>query len=210
MNAWEWLVLQFNSIFNRCIDRGFNCGTKNRSDKGESIFVSESRQTQIFVALNEYEKQRGQDFRDSPDKMCEKMLREDCNRLNSHDKRYYELAALNKLERSRHLKDELTDLLKKTKWKIRYEEMARQLGDIVSDEAIRKYLQSLKGFSIRKDRILPHLSMTAKFRRTKWAEICWLFLCQLQKLDLYLSTWMRNGFMLSTAEPIVKLSLQLE
>jgi len=63
------------------------------------------------VALNEYEKQRGQDFRDSPDKMCEKMLREDCNRLNSHDKRYYELAALNKLERSRHLKDELTDLI---------------------------------------------------------------------------------------------------
>ena len=72
------------------------------------------------------------------------------------------------MERSRHLKDELIDMLKETKGKIACEEMARQLGDIVSDEAIRNYLQSLKGFSIRKDRILPilpHLSMTAKFRR---------------------------------------------
>jgi len=58
--------------------------------------------------------------------MCGKMLREDLNRLDSYDKRYYELTALNKLERSRHLKDELTDLLKKAKEKIAYEEMARQ------------------------------------------------------------------------------------
>ena len=76
------------------------------------------------------------------------MLREDFDRLDSHDKRYYELTALNKLERSRHLKDELTNMLKKTKGKIAYEEIARQLGDIVSNEAIRKYLQSLKGSSI--------------------------------------------------------------
>ena len=103
------------------------------------------------------------------------MLREEFNQLDSHDKRYYELTALNKLERSRHLKDALTDLLKKTKGKIAYEEMTRQLGDIVSDEAIRKYLQSLKGFSIRKDRILPHLSTTANFRRAKWAETFCLF-----------------------------------
>ena len=53
--------------------------------------------------------------------------------------------------------------------------MVRQLGDIVNDDAIRKYFQSLKGFSIRKDRILPHISTTAKFRRAKWAETFWLF-----------------------------------
>ena len=34
----------FNSMFNRCIDRGFDCGRKERNDKGESIFVNESRQ----------------------------------------------------------------------------------------------------------------------------------------------------------------------
>ena len=42
------------------------------------------------------------------------MLREEFNRLDSHDKWYYELTALNKLERSRHRKDEITDMLKKT------------------------------------------------------------------------------------------------
>ena len=107
--------------------------------------------------------------------MCRKILREDFNRLDSHDKRYYELTTPNKLERSRHFKDELTDLLKKTKGKITYEEMMRQLDDIVNDDAIRKYFQSLKGFSIRKDRILPHISTTEKFRRAKWAETFWLF-----------------------------------
>ena len=35
--------------------------------------------------------------------------------MDSHDKRYYELTVINKLERSRHLKDDLTDMLKKTK-----------------------------------------------------------------------------------------------
>ena len=95
--------------------------------------------------------------------------------MNSHDKRYYELTALKKLERSRHLKDELTDMLKKTKEKIAYEEMTRQLGNIVSDEGIRKYLQSLKDFSIRKERILSHLSSTVKCRRAKWEETFWLF-----------------------------------
>ena len=51
--------------------------------------------------------------------MCRKMLREEFNLLDSHDKRYYELTALKKLERSRHFKDELTDLLKKKKGKLR-------------------------------------------------------------------------------------------
>ena len=116
-NAWGMTRPTFNSIFNRCIDRGFDCGRKERSDKGESIFVSESRRNQTFTALNEYKIQRGQELRDSPDKMCGKMLREDFNRLDSHDKRYYELTTPNKLERSRHFKDELTDLLKKKKRK---------------------------------------------------------------------------------------------
>ena len=47
--------------------------------------------------------------------MGEKILGEDFNYLNGHDKRYYELTTLNKLERYWHLKDELTDLFKKYK-----------------------------------------------------------------------------------------------
>ena len=66
-------------------------------------------------------------------------------------------------------------MLKKTKEKIAYEEMTRQLGNIVSDEAVRKYLQSLKGFSIRTERILSHLSSTVKCRRAKWVDTFWLF-----------------------------------
>ena len=37
--------------------------------------------------------------------------------------------------------------------------MTRQLADIVGDDTIRKYLQSLRGLSI-KNRILPHISIT--------------------------------------------------
>ena len=77
----------FNSNFNRSIDRGFDCGKKERNDKGESIVVSESRRNQIFTALNKHIKKRGQVFRDSPDKRCGKMLREEFNRLDSHNKR---------------------------------------------------------------------------------------------------------------------------
>ena len=52
--------------------------------------------------------------------------------------------------------------------------MTRKLGDIVGDDSMRKYVQSLKGLIIRKDRILPHLSITAILQRAEWAEICWL------------------------------------
>ena len=56
--------------------------------------------------------------------MSGKGLRENFNYLIIHNKQYYKLTALNKLERSRRLKDELADLFKKTKGKIAYEEMA--------------------------------------------------------------------------------------
>ena len=129
--------------------------------------------------------------------------------MNSHDKRYYELTTLKKLERSRHLKDELTDMIKKTKEKIAYEEMTRQLGNIVSDEAIRKYLQLLKGFSIRKERILSHLSSTVNVDVLSGKKHFGYFgrvlrLSKPQKIDLYSSTWMRNGFMLSASKPTEK------
>ena len=39
------------------------------------------------------------------------------------------------------------------KGNIAYEEMVRKFGNIVGDDAIRNYVQSLKEFSIRKDRI---------------------------------------------------------
>ena len=45
LNVWGITRPIFNSIFNRYVDRGFDCGRKERSDKSESIFVSESRQT---------------------------------------------------------------------------------------------------------------------------------------------------------------------
>ena len=54
LNALGMTRPTFTFIFNRCIDRGFDCGGKERSDKGESIFVSESRLNQTFTALNEY------------------------------------------------------------------------------------------------------------------------------------------------------------
>ena len=64
------------------------------------------------------------DRRKASDKMSGKGLRENFNYLIIHNKQYYKLTALNKLERSRRLKDELADLFKKTKGKIAYEEMA--------------------------------------------------------------------------------------
>ena len=70
LNAWRMTRSAFNSIFNRCINCGLEYRRKERSDKGESIFVSESRRNQTVTALNEYKKQRGQEFRDFPDKMC--------------------------------------------------------------------------------------------------------------------------------------------
>ena len=91
----------FNSIFNRCIDRRFDCGKKETSDKGESIFISKNRRNQRFTALNEYKKQRGQIFRESPDRMCGQNLREEYNNSINYDNRFYELTTLNKLERSR-------------------------------------------------------------------------------------------------------------
>ena len=70
LNDWRMTRSAFNFIFNRCINRGLEYRRKERSDKGEYIFVRESRRNQTFTALNEYKKQRGQKFRDFPHKMC--------------------------------------------------------------------------------------------------------------------------------------------
>ena len=103
----------------------------------------------------------------------------------------------------------------KNKGKIVYEEIVRQLGDIVGDDTIRKYLQSLKGFSMRKYRILPHLSITTKFRRAEWAGIFWLFWksgkgVPTKKVRIVLIYMDEECSTLSAAELIVKLLDQSE
>ena len=53
--------------------------------------------------------------------------------------------------------------------------MKEQLGGIVSQNTIRKWLKSQKGFYLRKDRVLPSLDSAAKLRRLVWCHSFWLF-----------------------------------
>ena len=87
----------------------------------------------------------------------------------------FELLAETDLERSRHLKDELIELLRKTCGKISYQAIATELGDIVSPNTIRKFIKGQNGFRTREDRLLPHLDRQAKMRQVQWAQSFWVF-----------------------------------
>ena len=53
--------------------------------------------------------------------------------------------------------------------------MANQSGDIVSANTIIKWLKQQKGFTTRKDRILPSLDKAAMLRHVVWAHSFWIF-----------------------------------
>ena len=74
------------------------------------------------------------------------------------------------LERARGLEDELKELLVKTKGKVSYLCLSRQLGEIVGADTIRTHIMRQEAFRYRKDRLLPHLDAAARKRRVIWAQ----------------------------------------
>ena len=75
------------------------------------------------------------------------------------------------------------DLLKKTNGRITWGEIASQMRDIVDKCTIRTHVQSLDGFRVRKNRILPYLDQSAKDRRVVWAQTFWMFWKCISALD---------------------------
>ena len=128
-----------------------------------------------YTALNTFKKFESRKFRTFHDKLDERLLREEFNALSEDEKMNYQILADADLERARHLKEELIDVLQKTNGMVSYETLAAQLGDIVSKDCIRRYCKSQEGFKMRKDRLLPHLCAQAKKKRVQWAESFCLF-----------------------------------
>ena len=154
-----------------------NCLTerKERSDKNQTVFEDEAERIQTFTALNTFKKFESREFRHSNHRLCENYLRQKFESLSADEKEMYQVLANRDMERSRFLKEELIEILKKTCGKISYLAIASELGDIVSVNTIRKYIKSQQGFRTRKDRLLPHLDRQAKRRRVEWAQSFWVF-----------------------------------
>ena len=49
------------------------------------------------------------------------------------------------------------------------------MKDIVEKDTIRRYVQSLEGFRMRKNRILPFIDESTMKRRLAWGESFWIF-----------------------------------
>ena len=122
-----------------------------------------------------FRKLKYKEWRSDTAAIDERNIRNEFDNLPEYDLDVLKLQAERDLERSVHLKDELEALLLKSKGKLSYQEMANQLGNLISASTIRSYLQTRPTFRIRKDRILPHLDKAAKIRRVIWAESFWLF-----------------------------------
>ena len=103
------------------------------------------------------------------------MLKTEFESLPNSEKEAFAIIAQRDFQRSRFLWTELKELLLKCKGKISYATMANQLGDIVSPNTIAKWLKQQKGFSTRKDRVLPSLDKAAMLRRVVWAHTFWIF-----------------------------------
>lgn len=172
----------------RFVDRDFSAARKVRSDVGTSVFNSDKKRAHTYTAYNVFKRRRSQEFRETNDKIPQRVLRQEYEQLAEEQKIAYSVIAERELERAKTLWDELTDFLLRTKGKISYKAMAQHLGDnIVNDTTIRKYLQKQESFSVRKDRILPSLDRQSRIKRVRWAIVFWIFwksvaACPVQKV----------------------------
>jgi hypothetical protein len=168
--AWDVCRLTQARIFNQMLDNDGSMERKERIDKGNNVFEDDEVRKRTFTALNTFKKFESRKFRTFHDKLDEKLLREEFDALSEDEKMNYQILADADLERARHLKEELVEVLQKTDGMVSYETLAAQLGDIVSKDCIRRYVKSQEGFRMRKDRLLPHLCAQAKKKRVQWAE----------------------------------------
>ena len=154
----------------------FTMERKDRNDKGKNIFNCQKVRERTFTPFNSFKKKKYRDcWRETTEKIPNNILVDEFQSLSDDEKEAYRLMAERDLERSTCLWDEIKDVLKKTKGRITYKQIADHLGNIVSTNTIRKFLMSKDGFHMRKDRILPHLDNQAKARQYEWAQTFWLF-----------------------------------
>ena len=163
-------------IMDRFVSSDFTMERKTRDDKGKNIFNSHKVRERTFTPFNSFKKKKYRDsWRETTEKIPNDILVQEYQSLSDNEKHAYELMAERDLERSTSLWDEIKDVLKKTKGRVTFKQIADHLGNIVSTNTIRKFLKSKDGFHMRKDRILPHLDTQAKTRRYEWAQTFWLF-----------------------------------
>ena len=146
-----------------------------RIDKGKTIFNCEKKRKARFTAYNTFKKRKLSEFRETTEKIPDDIIKNGFDNLDNNELAAYEILAERDRSRAVHLWDELKDLLLKTKGKISYKTMRQQLGSIVSENTIRKWLKRQDGFRLRRDRILPSLDAAAKLRRLVWTHSFWLF-----------------------------------
>ena len=168
--AWDVDKRMMARVLNDMLDGDGCLERKDRSDKNVSVFECDEVRKKTFTALNVFKKRETRKFRTSHHRLDEKQLRQEFQNLPEEEKINYKIIADADLERARHLKEELVEVLQKTKGMVSYETLQAQLGDIVSKETIRKFVSKQTGFRMRKDRLLPHLDAQAKRNRVKWAQ----------------------------------------
>ena len=137
---------------------------KTRSDQGKTIFNSDKKRKAAFTPFNVFRKRRNRMFRETTARLPTSMLKTEFESLPNSEKEAFAIIAQRDFQRSRFLWTELKELLLKCKGKISYATMANQLGDIVSPNTIAKWLKQQKGFSTRKDRVLPSLDKAAMLK----------------------------------------------
>ena len=175
MHAWAVSSKFLTRSFDIYVNRNFDTKRKERSDAGVNIFCDDSKRRQTFTALNSFKKVEQKKFRVDPDKMDQVELTRAFKALPPEEKDRHELLAGMDLERARGLEDELKELMQKTKGKISYLTISRQLGEIVCADVIRRHIMRQPSFRLRKDRLLPHLDAAARGRRVTWGHAFWIF-----------------------------------
>ena len=163
------------NIITSFVDTNFSFDRKTRSDKGTSVFDSETVRKRTFTPFNSYKRRKLREWRETTENIPYDILRNDFNSKSDSEKQAYEIMAERDLERSKSLWDEVKTILLRTKGKISFREIANYLNNIISPNTIREYLSNQPTFSIRKDRILPALDKQAMKRRYIWVQKFWLF-----------------------------------
>ena len=164
-----------NNILTYFINTSYTMERKKRKDSFRSIFNCEETRKKVFTGYNVYKRNKTLEFRESTEKLSEEEYQKGYDELTDDQKTSYDVLAEQRLDRSRHLWEDLKDILIKTKGRISYREMESQLGNIVNHVSIMNFLKSQEGFTMRKDRIFPSLDLAAKERRVKWAQKWWTF-----------------------------------
>lgn len=136
----------------------------------------------IPLHLSIFKKKCYHEFHDNNEKLLKKEIHEKFDNLSDEEKMKIKIQADTECMPANFLWDEVKEALLRTNGKVSYQALCSYLKGIICVNTLRKFLKSIEGFKLQRNRVLPHLHQAHKEKRLAWAKMYITFWSAVKKI----------------------------